>query len=49
MHHFVDLGIAVDLDYEGLIVPVVRDAEDQRLRAIAERSTTSPTGPARRS
>ena len=35
VHRFVDLGIAVDLDYEGLIVPVIRDAEDLRLRAIA--------------
>jgi pyruvate dehydrogenase E2 component (dihydrolipoyllysine-residue acetyltransferase) len=35
IHRFVDLGIAVDLDYEGLIVPVIRDAEDLRLRAIA--------------
>jgi 2-oxoglutarate dehydrogenase E2 component (dihydrolipoamide succinyltransferase) len=35
MHRFVDLGIAVDLDYEGLIVPVIRDAEELRLRAIA--------------
>lgn len=36
VHRFVDLGIAVDLDYEGLIVPVIRDAEDLRLRAIAQ-------------
>jgi pyruvate dehydrogenase E2 component (dihydrolipoamide acetyltransferase) len=35
IHRFIDLGIAVDLDYEGLIVPVIRDAEDLRLRAIA--------------
>ena len=35
MHHYVDLGIAVDLDYEGLLVPVVRDADGKRLRAIA--------------
>ena len=35
VHRFVDLGIAVDLDYEGLIVPVIRDAEELRLRAIA--------------
>jgi pyruvate dehydrogenase E2 component (dihydrolipoamide acetyltransferase) len=35
LHRFVDLGIAVDLDYEGLIVPVIRDAEDLRLGAIA--------------
>jgi 2-oxoglutarate dehydrogenase E2 component (dihydrolipoamide succinyltransferase) len=32
---FIDLGVAVDLDYQGLLVPVVRDAETKRLRAIA--------------
>lgn len=31
----VHLGIAVDLSYEGLVVPVVRDAQDLRLRALA--------------
>ena len=36
VHGFVDLGIAVDLDYEGLIVPVVRGAEGKRLGAIAK-------------
>ena len=35
VHRYVDLGIAVDLDYEGLIVPVIRDADTKRLRAIA--------------
>ena len=35
VHHYVDLGIAVDLDYKGLLVPVVRDAEAKRLRALA--------------
>jgi pyruvate dehydrogenase E2 component (dihydrolipoamide acetyltransferase) len=35
VHRFVDLGIAVDLDYNGLLVPVVRDADTKRLRAIA--------------
>ena len=35
MHRFIDLGIAVDLDYQGLLVPVVRDADTKRLRAIA--------------
>ena len=35
VHHFVDIGIAVDLDYQGLLVPVVRAAETKRLRAIA--------------
>jgi 2-oxoglutarate dehydrogenase E2 component (dihydrolipoamide succinyltransferase) len=31
----VHLGIAVDLEHQGLIVPVVRDAQDKRLRALA--------------
>ena len=35
VHHFVDLGIAVDLEYTGLLVPLVRSAETKRLRAIA--------------
>lgn len=35
VHNYVDLGIAVDLDYQGLLVPVVRSAETKRLRAIA--------------
>jgi len=35
VHNYVDLGIAVDLDYQGLIVPVIRSAEDKRLHAIA--------------
>ena len=35
VHGYVDLGIAVDLDHEGLLAPVVRSAEAKRLRAIA--------------
>ena len=35
VHGYVDLGIAVDLDYEGLLAPVVRSAETKRLKAIA--------------
>jgi len=35
VHRYVDLGIAVDLDYQGLLVPVIRDAETKRLRALA--------------
>jgi len=35
VHKFVDLGIAVDMDYQGLIVPIIRDADTKRLRAIA--------------
>ncbi len=35
VHPKVHLGVAVDLDFEGLIVPVVRDAGELRLRALA--------------
>ncbi len=35
VHHFVNLGIAVDMDYQGLIVPVVQDADGKRLRVLA--------------
>jgi 2-oxoglutarate dehydrogenase E2 component (dihydrolipoamide succinyltransferase) len=35
VHKYVNLGIAVDLNYEGLIVPVVHDADTKRLRALA--------------
>jgi pyruvate dehydrogenase E2 component (dihydrolipoamide acetyltransferase) len=35
VHRYVDLGIAVDMSYQGLIVPVVRDADGKRLRALA--------------
>jgi 2-oxoglutarate dehydrogenase E2 component (dihydrolipoamide succinyltransferase) len=35
VHNYVDVGIAVDLDYQGLLVPVVRAADSKRLRAIA--------------
>ena len=36
VHNFVDIGIAVDLEFQGLLVPVVRAAETKRLRAIAK-------------
>jgi len=35
VHSSIHLGVAVDLDFEGLIVPVVRDADGMRLRALA--------------
>jgi 2-oxoglutarate dehydrogenase E2 component (dihydrolipoamide succinyltransferase) len=35
LHESVHLGIAVDLDFEGLVVPVVRDADALTLRALA--------------
>jgi len=34
VHRYVDLGIAVDLGFEGLLVPVIRDAHEKRLRPI---------------
>ena len=36
MHRDVHLGIAVDLDHQGLIVPVVRAAQGLRLVALSD-------------
>jgi len=35
VHNYVNLGIAVDLDFKGLMVPVIHDADGKRLRALA--------------
>ena len=35
VHHALHLGIAVDLDFGGLLAPVVRDADGKRLRLLA--------------
>jgi pyruvate dehydrogenase E2 component (dihydrolipoamide acetyltransferase) len=35
VHGEVHLGIAVDLDFRGLVAPVIRDADGKRLRLIA--------------
>jgi pyruvate dehydrogenase E2 component (dihydrolipoamide acetyltransferase) len=35
VHHYVNLGIAVDLDRRGLIVPVIKNAEGKRLRQLS--------------
>jgi pyruvate dehydrogenase E2 component (dihydrolipoamide acetyltransferase) len=35
VHGNVHLGIAVDLDFHGLLAPVIRDADTKRLRPIA--------------
>ena len=35
VHHDVNLGIAVDLEFSGLIAPVVRAADTKRLRTVA--------------
>ena len=35
VHNYLNLGIAVDLDFKGLMVPVIRDADGKRLRQLA--------------
>jgi pyruvate dehydrogenase E2 component (dihydrolipoamide acetyltransferase) len=35
LHHYVNLGIAVDLSEQGLVVPVIRDADGLNLRCLA--------------
>ncbi|MGI8792123.1 MAG: 2-oxo acid dehydrogenase subunit E2, partial [Acidimicrobiales bacterium] len=35
VHRYVNLGIAVDLSFEGLIVPVVQGADGKRMRNLA--------------
>jgi pyruvate/2-oxoglutarate dehydrogenase complex dihydrolipoamide acyltransferase (E2) component len=37
VHRRINLGIAVDLEFEGLVVPVVKDAQDLRVRGLARR------------
>ena len=36
LHNEVNLSVAVDLDYQGLLAPVIREAHDKRLRALAD-------------
>ena len=52
IHHDVNLGIAVDIDSEGLVVPVIRNAELLNLkqiagavRDVAERARSKRLGP----
>jgi 2-oxoglutarate dehydrogenase E2 component (dihydrolipoamide succinyltransferase) len=35
VHNYVNLAIAVDINFEGLLAPVVHDVDGKRLRAIA--------------
>src|SRR4029077_21016393 len=35
-HRSIHLGFAVDVDFEALVVPVLRDAGGLRMRALAE-------------
>jgi pyruvate dehydrogenase E2 component (dihydrolipoamide acetyltransferase) len=39
LHPYVNLGIAVDLDQQGLVVPVVKGADGLNMRGIAQRIT----------
>ena len=39
LHPYVNLGIAVDLDQQGLVVPVVKDADSLNMRGIAKKVT----------
>ena len=40
LHPYVHLGIAVDLDEQGLVVPVVKDADTLNIRGIASQIAT---------
>jgi pyruvate dehydrogenase E2 component (dihydrolipoamide acetyltransferase) len=40
LHPYVNLGIAVDMDQQGLVVPVVKDADAMNIRGIAKTITT---------
>jgi len=35
LHHDVHLSVAVDLDFQGLVAPVIKDADGKRLRLLA--------------
>jgi 2-oxoglutarate dehydrogenase E2 component (dihydrolipoamide succinyltransferase) len=35
VHHEINLSVAVDLDFQGLVAPVIRNADGKRLRQIA--------------
>jgi len=40
LHPYVNLGVAVDLDEQGLVVPVVKDADALNIRGIASQIAT---------
>jgi 2-oxoglutarate dehydrogenase E2 component (dihydrolipoamide succinyltransferase) len=40
LHPYVNLGVAVDLDEQGLVVPVIRDADALNIRGIASAIAT---------
>lgn len=43
VHNYVNLAIAVDLDFKGLLAPVIKDADGKRLRAIARETVDLAT------
>jgi 2-oxoglutarate dehydrogenase E2 component (dihydrolipoamide succinyltransferase) len=43
VHRSINIGISVDLDFQGLVVPVVRDADLLRLVTLAEQLRTVAT------
>lgn len=40
VHHDIHLGVAVDLNFEGLLVPVIHQADGKRLRQLARDVST---------
>jgi 2-oxoglutarate dehydrogenase E2 component (dihydrolipoamide succinyltransferase) len=48
-HHYVNLGVAVDLDEQGLIVPVIKDADSLNLRGLARAINAKATAARNRS
>jgi pyruvate dehydrogenase E2 component (dihydrolipoamide acetyltransferase) len=44
MHHYVNLGIAVDLSEQGLVAPVVKNADSLNLRGLARNISTVAAG-----
>ena len=46
LHHYVNLGIAVDLSGQGLVAPVVKNADSLKSAAWPGISPRSPRGPA---
>ena len=48
VHKAINIGMATSLGEEGLIVPVIKNADNLSLLTMATRSTISPTAPALR-
>jgi pyruvate dehydrogenase E2 component (dihydrolipoamide acetyltransferase) len=44
MHHYVNLGIAVDLSEQGLVAPVVKNADSLNLRGLARNVSAVAAG-----